>query len=518
MLNDKQQPFDIWRYLAVLQRRRYLAIVTGLAVLSIFTWGSFLMPKVYEANSTISIEKGSVINPLMQGIGVSNPMEERLNNLKAEITSRGIIEKVVKKLGMQTAGEDPAAMEALVGMIRQNLTVGTTGGPNLYTISYKSNDPKLAFDVVNAVTSEYIAEHRFSKKTDVFEAYEFIESQLLEYKKKLEESDAAIREFREKNPKLIIQSEGTLLTRLEGLQSQKIETDIRMQELLRKRDNLKKQLSGEKELTVAIVTRDDSPQARLNHLNNQLMLLMTKYTENYPEVIKVKSEIEELKRQIARAKESPSEGSGAETSTLNPIYQQLREELARTDAEIESLGGRLSEISRQQQESQKILGQMPKEQEQWTKLQRDRNVYQQIYDQLLQKLEQARVSKDLELSEKGELFRIMDSAKMPLFPVKPNRVRMILLGLFLGLASGIGIVFAREYFDHSFRDEESVSENLKLPVLATIPTIVTDAEEAASRRTDRKVYLASGAYLLVIGLVFFEEFIWKYLGIKLFHF
>ncbi len=518
MLKDDQQPFDIHRYLAILQRRRYLAIFTGFAVLSLFTWGSFLMPKVYEAKSTISIERSSVINPLMQGIGASTLVEDRLKNIKGEITSRSIIEKVVKKINGHPDVFDPIVGEAYVRTIQQNLTVKAVGGPNLFAISYRSKDPKEAYDVVKTVTSEYIATHRFSKQSDVSEAYDFIESQLLEYRKKLEKSDAEIRAFRERNPNLIPQSETTLLSRLESLQSQKIESDIRMQELLRKRDNLRKQLSGEKELTVAIVTREDSPQARLNYLNNQLLLLLTKYTENYPEVIKVRSEIEELKRQIARAKESRLEGSGAETSTLNPIYQQLREELTRTEAEIESIGGRLSEISHQQQESQRILSRMPKEQEEWTKLQRDRNVYQQIYDQLLQKLEQARVSRDLEFSEKGDVFRIVDPAQLPLFPVKPNRVNMIVIGFFLGVASGIGIVFGREYMDRSFRDEDAVEQSLKLPVLATIPSIVTDAEEVASRRTDRKVYIASGAYLLVIGFVFFEEFIWKYLGIKIFPF
>ena len=77
----------------------------------------------------------------------------------------------------------------------------------------------------------------------------------MEYKGKLEESDRAIREFREKNPNMVPQSETTLLGRLEGFQTAKIEADIRLKELLRKRDNLQKQLSGEKELTVAFVTR-----------------------------------------------------------------------------------------------------------------------------------------------------------------------------------------------------------------------------------------------------------------------
>ena len=248
------------------------------------------------------------------------------------------------------------------------------------------------------------------------------------------------------------------------------------------------------------------------------MLLMTKYTDNYPEVIKVKSEIEELKRQIAQAKDSQQRDSGTETSAINPIYQQLKEDLAKTDAEIESLRAGSAELSRQQQAAQGILGRMPKEQEEWSKLQRDRNVYQKIYDDLLQKLENARVSKDLELTDKTTTLRIVDPAILPSLPIKPDRVKMIFLGILLGIASGIGSVFGIEYFDHSFKDEDSIESNLKLPVLATIPSIVTEADELSAKRLDRKVFIASGAYLFIICLVLVEEVLSRYMDIKIINF
>jgi succinoglycan biosynthesis transport protein ExoP len=248
------------------------------------------------------------------------------------------------------------------------------------------------------------------------------------------------------------------------------------------------------------------------------MLLMTKYTDNYPEVIKVKSELEELKRQLAHAKDSRTEGSGTETSAINPIYQQLKEDFAKTDAEIESLRARSAELSRQQQAAQGILGRMPKEQEEWSKLQRDRNVYQKIYDDLLQKLENARVSKDLELTDKTTTLRIVDPAILPSYPVKPDRVKMILLGIFLGLASGIAAVFGLEYLNPSFKDEDSIEANLKLPVLVTIPKIVSEAEELSAKRLDRRVFIAAGAYLFVIGMVLVEEFLYRYMGIRIINF
>jgi polysaccharide chain length determinant protein (PEP-CTERM system associated) len=370
-------------------------------------------------------------------------------------------------------------------------------------------------DMVNTFVQEYISESLSFKKTDVSSAYDFIQGQLVEYKAKLDESDKAIREFREANPNMVPQSETALIGRIENYQSTRIEADIRLKELMRKRESLQKQLSGEKELTVSVVTSEGSPQGRLNYLNNQLVLLRTKFTDSYPEVIKIKSEIEELKKQIAQAKTSQTQGAGYETATTNPVYQQLREELVRTDAELESMRARAAELSRKQQEGERVLGKMPREQEEWAKMVRDRNVYQKIYDELLLKLETAKVSKDLEDKNKGGSFKIVDAAITPRFPIQPDRIKMILMGLFAGIVAGIGVVIGLDSLANSFANASEVESKLKLTVLATIPQITTEEDKQTAVRLDKKVFAATGAYLAVIFLVLIGEVIYRYTGISI---
>ena len=519
-MEKAQNNSDIQHYVDLVFRERHKVLAVSLVVLSLFTWGSFFIPKVYEASSTVLIEKSSIIEPLVLGPGVSKGNEDRLSNLKNNITSRSILEKVIKKLGLDTGVS--SQNEQLIASLRKDLTITVQGarqkGPDLFTVSYQGGDRLRARDVVNTVVREYINETLGFRKSDASGAYEFIQGQLMEYKTKLEESDKSIREFRERNPNMVPQSESSLAGRIEHYQTARIEAEIKLKELIRKRENLRKQLSGEKELTVAMVTSEGSPQGRLNYLNNQLVVLMTKYTDNYPEVIKVKNEIEELKRQIEQAKTTPVHGGGAETSTINPIYQQLREELARTDAEAESVRARVDEIARQQNEGERIFGRMPKEQEEWTKLQRDRNVYQKIYDELLQKLETARVSRELESADDNGAFKILDMAIAPALPVRPNRVQMILLGIVMGAAAGIGGVIALDVLNKSYKNAASIELNLKLPVLATIPKIVTDEDKMQAKRLDKRVFTAAGAYLFVIGLVLVEEILYRYVGIRIVNF
>ncbi len=518
MPESSSSDFDIRHYWSIIQKRKYLALSVALVVISLFTWGSFLLPRTYEASSTVFIERSSIIDPLIEGVGVYGNIEERLINIKNGVLSRKIIERVIKKLDLDTETINSSQYEALIQSIKERLNVNIEGNrrnqADLFTISYKGKDPELVRDIVNKFVDEYIEENVGSRRTDVYSAYAFIKSQLVEYKSKLEESDKAIREFREKNPNMVPQSETTLLSRIERFQTEKIESEIQLKELTRKRENLQKQLSGEKELTIAFVSSEGSPQGRLNYLNNQLVILMTKFTKYHPDVIKVKSEIEELKSQIEQAKDSQEEPLGTETAAINPIYQQLREELTKTDFEIESVKARIKELTRQQQDAQRILGQMPKEQEEWVKLQRDRNVYQRLYDELLQKQETARVSKDLELTEKTGAFRVIDPAVLPQVPVSPNRVKLILMGIMLSIASGLGVAIGLEYLRDSFRDEASIEERLKLPVLATIPKIITEEERLSAKMLDKKVFTAAGIYLFIIGIILAGEFLYRYMGIK----
>lgn len=287
---------------------------------------------------------------------------------------------------------------------------------------------------------------------------------------------------------------------------------------MRQRDNIQKQLSGEKELTATMGANDESPQGRLNSLQTKLAVLLNKFTASHPEVVKTKAEIEDIKQEIANAKKAPPGTSGSETSAMNPVYRQLQAKLADTEAEIESLKLRSVELMKQQQGAQKALGGMPKDQEEWTRLQRDRNVYQSIYDDLLKKLENAKVSKDLELTDKVAAFRIVDPAVMPFSPIKPNRVMLILAGIFVGIAAGIGSVLGIGKLMPFFKDADAIEESLGLRVLITIPTVMDASANVAKKRLDRKILVAAIAYFGLILLVLIREVLYKFMGINLIRF
>lgn len=516
--------FEIKRYWGMILRRKFLAISVGLVVLSLFTWGSFIWPKTYEADSTVIVQRSTMMDPLTKDTGSSSNMEERLKTLQNSLTSRNIMERVIKKLDLDAEAKTPQKLAGLIKGMQKAVKVdvkagkGSRDAADLFVISYQGSDPKKVRDVVNTLVEEYISENLGFSRSSAYGAYEFIQSQLIDFKAKLEQSDNDIRAFREKNPNMIAPTETAASSRMEAYQAQRIDLDIKIQDLMLQRDNLKKQLSGEKELPFATGINDGSPQGRLYALQSQLAILMNKYTDNHPEVLKTKSEIENLKQEIASARKAPPGTSGVKPSDGNSVYQQWMARMAQTDAEIESLKARSAALMKQQQRAKESQSGMPKDQEEWTKLQRDRSVYQGIYDDLLRKLENAKVSKDLELTDKVAAFKIVDPAILPFEPIKPNRILLILVGIFLGIVSGIGSVLGIGKLKPFFKDATAIEKSLGLRVLVTIPSVSDKSEIVAQRRSDRMILIVSLAYFGLILLVLMREVIYKFMGIKLISF
>jgi polysaccharide biosynthesis transport protein len=520
--DEDSSTFDIKEYIGIIRKRRYLVLSVALGVLSLLTWGSFIWPKTYEASSTLMIDKSELANPLIQGGRDTNNEEMQIHeqmlvHVRSTITSRSLIERVTKKLGLN---EPIKKIQKNINVIAGGL--GQRPDPDLFTITYRGRDPKTVMNFVDTLEKEFIDVSAGLQRSEVIGTYNFIDEQLSVYKKKLDDSDKTIREFRERHPEVIPQNENTMATRIVNYQTDQINTTIRLKELQRKQENLQKQLSGEKELTTAYISGDGSQANRLNDLNNQLMLLLTKYTEDYPEVIRVRSEIEEIQKQLSQPaktnRDNAGNSAGTETKTLNPVYRQIKDELAKTDTEIESLKARLDELMNQQGEERSMLGQMPKEQEEWSKLQRDRSAYQKVYDDLLQKRETARVSKDLESTNKTPGFHVVDPPIVPRFPVIPDRIMLILIGILLGIAAGVGSAIGLDFLDPSFKNEDAVRDVLRLPVLATIPSIVTEADVQAAAKLDKKIYTAAAAYLGLIGIVFVGELLYRFAGFTIMHF
>ena len=127
------------------------------------------------------------------------------------------------------------------------------------------------------------------------------------------------------------------------------------------------------------------------------------------------------------------------------------------------------------EEYAKLISSVPRQEQQLAKLQRDCMVSANIYESLLQRLETAKISETLEDSHKGPKFRILEPARLPLQPVKPNKILVVLGGFIVGLLIGCVVIYLLELSNTSIRTVDEARNVLQFPVFGSIPPIDPEA-------------------------------------------
>ncbi|KPK36681.1 MAG: hypothetical protein AMK70_01405 [Nitrospira bacterium SG8_35_1] len=509
---------EITNYWQIIVKRKYLFIVVSLLLLSVVTWGSFLMPEVYEASSTVFIEK-NIINRLIKSITLVPALEDKMAVMSYSMKSRNLLIKIIDDLDLDIGKGKPVDIEELVNKFQKKTIIKTVhkkGGTNLFIISFRDQNPVMARDYVNALVNRYIEENLSSKKEESYEANKFIDEQTKFFRAKLDKAEQEIIDFRKKKGIYVAINEKEIVQDIKNAQTELEEAKSRKTVFEAKKSMLSNQLKNEKKYTVAMLGKMTG-----NSLNNRVLLLqqklselLVKYTENYPEVIKVKAELETLQHQIKQGVQQDSESSDEEGTemmrTLNPLYQQFTGELAAINSELAAIEAKEKHLRGVIQSKKKYLEDIPVERKKLADLERERDTYTNIHEQLVVKLGQTEVAQQVELRDKTETYRIVDPAMLPKKPVGPDRVKYILLGFLIGLVGGIGTVLLVENMDDSIKTPDDLRTSFNLSLLAVIPEIHTPKDLLKKKQLDRIVYGVSIGYLSVIGILLIKEVMGKY--------
>ena len=510
---------DVKKYWQIILGRKYVSIITFMIVMSAIVWGSFFIPKRYKADSTVFIEKNIVIN-LVRGMVVSPSIVDSLKVLTQSMNSREMLMKVIKSLDLDVRAKNQEDIEGLIKDFRKNTQINVKGD-DLFKVSYKGNDPKLVKDYVNSLVSIYLEEHTRANRKGASLASKFLTDQIAHYKKKLDEAEKNVYAFRIENELYYASDEKTLVTDIKRYNDELSSTKMQINEYDAKIKKIKAQLSGEEPLTLASVKSDIKENSdlsiRLMRLENSLPMLLTTYEENYPEVIRIRAEIEFIKKQFESEKQNKiirelsgnEPGSGA--SVMTPVYQKLREDGLRLESDKDSLKAKELILAKRINKIESELKNMPQEQIKLSELIRERQSNQKVYENLLARLGKAEVSEQMELEDKGSRFRIVDPAVLPAKPISPDRVNYMLFSLVAGIISVFLVNLLLEYFDHSIKDVSTIRSSYDLSVFAVIPVIITEEDVRKSKSIENKVYAISILYMTNIGGLFIKEITYKFL-------
>ena len=255
------------------------------------------------------------------------------------------------------------------------------------------------------------------------------------------------------------------------------------------------------------VYRKKIKESELAEIKESLDDLLVDSTEEHPLVRDYRKRIAQLQVEVNREDIDESEllrpvGDGKFDEIQEEIAQSIESELANIGIQpqerVDSLNPTVTNTDDRLYKlllMDKIDATMPE----------DAKVNEKLYNMLLQRLETAKITKRLEASKEGTRYIILEPPRLPLDPIKPNKILVMFLGLFMGAGLGIGLVLLFEFTDHSFLGIDEAKEFLDLPIIGGISRILTQedvAREKSHQRFRVTVFTVVSILLIVLSSLY----------------
>src|SRR5215510_12715604 len=360
---------------------------------------------------------------------------------------------------------------------------GISNDTVVFEVSYTNRDPQKAMQVTNTLASAYIEGNLKVREKQALGTSEFLRAELEEVKKRLEIQEHEVTEYKKKYMGELPEQLNANLTTLSVLQKQ---MEMLSDNLTRARER-RNVLTQMTELDAALASLDPgAPQAnpahvRLSTLKGQLAELKTRFSDKHPDVIRLNQRIAVLQEEVKNRSQT-AQPTDTDLSVGTPKISSARIEQTTIDAEIKNLNDTLAKVQHDISTYKQRIENVPQREQELTSISRDYNATRDLYASLLKRLDEAKLADSLEERQKAERFRLLEPAVYPTEPTGPNRIRFFLIGFVLGLGTAVAGAFLRELLDPSFHRIEDLKAFTIVPILGTVPQIITAADRLQGRR------------------------------------
>jgi len=483
-----------------------LTFIFAIIAIAALTAG-LLWPKSYVASTTILAQSSDIIAPLLEGRAVPTGVTDRAGLARQVVFSRKVLTEAMQAGGWMESQPSPVEQERIMERIKDATQV-TSPRPELVQITYRDSDPQRTFSVTKHLAELFIEESRATEERESREAFEFIDNKVSYYHKKLTSAEEGLLKYRSENADAQAGSAADANARISALRTQVEQARTNLMEQRSRESALVAQLSGESEVT-AVQTREGLYRAQLIELQNQLDRLLLTYTEQYPDVVRTRMQMQDIQRQLKdeQDRRSTAVASGQTQSPFgntqfNPLYQELRTRLADLRREIAATQTRMSASEGMLNDELDRSRRIAASEGALAELTRDYEVNRDIYQDLLRRRENARVSMVLDEEQRGLTFRIQDPAILPLRPSGLRLLHFAAGGLGAGILAPFALLFALVQFDPRVRSARQLERTTGLVALATIPTYPTAGERIRNRARVAFAFAVVAAVLGAYALVY----------------
>lgn len=482
-------------YLAMLRRRlKVILIPTLLAPLVGFLISYAFAPK-YTSQSLVLVEEQKVPDNIVKSV-VTEDISQRIVSMQQQVLTRSRLQPMIERLGLAKNGK---SVDEVINDIQTNLQIEpvvpdlaattkkkpgqSTDLPGFY-VQFTGDNPHYAQMVCSELTSMLLEENLKLREGVAQGTTEFVTAQLDTAKKSLDELDGKLATFKRQYMGQLPGDEDNNLKLLMALNSQ---LDSNTQTLNRAQQDktyteslLAQQIAAWKSSQNA--TNPQTLEQQLAALQSQLITLQARYTDDYPDVVKTKADIAEVKREIDQMNKAAAVQTASDTNDKaglaeSPEIRQLRLQIHQYDAAIAQANREQTRIKDQIATYQGRVALSPAIEEQYKSLTRDYDTAQKFYNDLLAKKSESEMQADMERRQQGEQMRLLNPASLPDAPSFPVRWLFAAGGAGGGLAIGLGLALWLELRDKAIRTEQDVVAILELPTLVCVPWIGAENDE-----------------------------------------
>jgi polysaccharide chain length determinant protein (PEP-CTERM system associated) len=471
-------------------KRRYVLILSSTILLFGIAYGvSYSIQPRYVSQTLVLIEQQKVPENYVKPV-VDEDLGARLASMKEQILSRSRIQPIIEQFNLYAGNK--TTMDDRVDMTQKAIGVkpipagqSSRGMPGFY-ITFTSSDAHTAQLVCSAITSLFVSANLSAREESAEGTTNFLKQQLEVSKKNLDDQDAKLAAFEQKNigrlPGQSIQLGGMNLSMgsanestLQALTSQMDAANQSVNRAQQSETFIEAMIAQQSQTSSHTDPATGKTETALStQLKDALALqqdLEAQYTPNHPDVLAIKRRIASLRAEIARAAAEPAKSETGASSSDTPQSLQLKAQLRAVRDSLSNAKQEQTRIGQQIRAYQAKIEASPLIEEEYKQITRDHETALQFYNTLLTKMNESSMATALEHRQQGEQFRVMDAPNLPDEPTFPNHRYFAFAGLALGLVLGLIMAAVLEYRDTSLHNEDDIWAFTKLPTLAVVSYI-----------------------------------------------
>ena len=483
--------------------RRWLALAVAWALCLLGWLAIALIPNTYESKARMFVQLDDMLADQI-GIG-SDARKQDIERMRQTLVSATNLEKIIRSTRLGDTVTTPRQMERAIGSLAEDIKL-VGDEKNVFTITVNSGRSDLS-DGENAQLAQDIALRLIDiarqtnlggSRGEMRETIEFLDQQLAQRQRQLEDAEQRRLAFEAEHPELIggaAAISGRLASTRAELRS--VEADLAAAQSALAAIN--GQLAGTPRTLVTAGA--GGPRAALAQAEANLTALRSRgLTESHPDVVSLEKQIAALRTQA----DGPNADAGG---TINPAWSSLQAMKVERQSNVMAQQSRAAALRSEIATISANQATEPAASAEAQRISRDYEVLRKQYDELLADREELRLRGQVETERSSVKFDVVDPPSTPRVPAAPNRPLLLFGVLFVGIGTGAGTAFALGKLNGTFATAGKLEQTFDLPVVGTISHTLTDRSRERRKRQSKQFAMVSGALGLLFVVLLGVEFV-----------